>query len=91
MLFLNIVLIHQSIVAIGPGSINHNASYNPNEIELAKPVEIAQAILAAVRCSGPVTSNPVGFWMDQQDHNGSARGYAPFLVPLLSTVIYNYD
>ena len=33
----------------------------------------------AAPCSGPVGSNPSTYWLDQQDHTGAARGYAPFL------------
>ncbi|CAD6594066.1 MAG: hypothetical protein ASARMPRED_008466 [Alectoria sarmentosa] len=41
-------------------------------LQLASPVE-------ATSCSGPVTSNTLTFWLDQQDQTGVARGYAPFL------------
>ena len=33
----------------------------------------------AASCGGPVRSNPSTYWLDQQDHTGNARGYAPFL------------
>ncbi len=33
----------------------------------------------AASCSGPVGTNPPTYWLDQQDHAGNARGYAPFL------------
>lgn len=41
-------------------------------LQPASPVEAAS-------CSSPVTSNPSTYWLDQQDHTGVARGYAPFL------------
>ena len=37
------------------------------------------APVQAASCSGPVKSNPSDYWLDQQDHTGNARGYAPFL------------
>ncbi|KAH8601170.1 putative exo-beta-1,3-glucanase [Bisporella sp. PMI_857] len=55
-----------------------NTSFTPANIPDAKPFEDA-AFKAAATCSGPVTSNPATFWMDQMDHTGNARGYAPFL------------
>ena len=33
----------------------------------------------AAACIGPVPSKPTKYWLDAQDHTGSARGYAPFL------------
>ena len=33
----------------------------------------------ATSCSAPVRSHPSTYWLDQQDHTGNARGYAPFL------------
>jgi glucan 1,3-beta-glucosidase len=30
-------------------------------------------------CTGLVQSTPTKYWLDDQDHTGSARGYAPFL------------
>ena len=35
--------------------------------------------IQAASCTGPVKSNPSDYWLDQQDHTGNARGYAPFL------------
>ena len=35
--------------------------------------------IEAASCSGPVSSNPSIYWLDQQDHTGAARGFAPFL------------
>ena len=29
--------------------------------------------------SGPICSSSSNYWLDQQDHTGTARGYAPFL------------
>ncbi|CAD6588583.1 MAG: hypothetical protein ASARMPREDX12_003380 [Alectoria sarmentosa] len=37
------------------------------------------SLVEATSCSGPVTSNSSSFWLNQQDHTGVARGYAPFL------------
>jgi glucan 1,3-beta-glucosidase len=39
----------------------------------------AQAPFSMPSCTGPVVGVPVGFWLDQQDHTGTARGYAPFI------------
>lgn len=30
-------------------------------------------------CSGPIKSSPTKYWLDQQDHTGAARGYAPYI------------
>ncbi|KAK7183131.1 hypothetical protein DPSP01_012154 [Paraphaeosphaeria sporulosa] len=73
------------IAPTGPAAINRNASYNPSDIKPAKPINVEAKFKAAAVCSGPVTSNPTSFWMDQQDHTGNARGYAPFL-----GTFYNY-
>ena len=35
--------------------------------------------IEAASCGEPVRSNPSAYWLDQQDHTGNARGYAPFL------------
>lgn len=35
--------------------------------------------LKPAACTGPVASKPTQYWLDQQDHTGSARGYAPYL------------
>lgn len=42
----------------------------------------------AASCSGPVRSNPSTYWLDQQDHTGNARGYAPFLPGDFSYPVY---
>ena len=42
----------------------------------------------AASCSGPVRSNPSTYWLDQQDHTGNARGYAPFLPGDYSYPVY---
>ena len=81
--FYSIRAPHSLIVSVkptGPGAVNHNASYSPSTIKPAKPINAQAKIQAAAACSGPVTGNPSGFWMDQEDHTGNARGYAPFLV-----------
>ena len=41
-------------------------------LQHASPIDIAS-------CNGPVRSKPSTYWLDQQDHTGGARGYAPFL------------
>ena len=41
-------------------------------LQHASPIEVAS-------CSGPVSSNPSTYWLDQEDHTGAARGFAPFL------------
>jgi glucan 1,3-beta-glucosidase len=38
-----------------------------------------QAPISMPSCTGPVEGVPDGFWLDQQDHTGTARGYAPFI------------
>ena len=35
--------------------------------------------IKAASCGGPARSHPSNYWLDQQDHTGNARGYAPFL------------
>ncbi|KAF9741995.1 hypothetical protein PMIN02_007890 [Paraphaeosphaeria minitans] len=73
------------VAPTGPSAVNRNASYDPSDIKPAKPIKVEAKLKAAAACSGPLTSNPTGFWMDQQDHTGNARGYAPFL-----GTFYNY-
>lgn len=38
-----------------------------------------QVPITSPSCSGPSKGNYSGFWLDKQDHTGSARGYAPFI------------
>ncbi|PQE14044.1 glucan endo-13-beta-glucosidase protein [Rutstroemia sp. NJR-2017a BBW] len=67
----------QPIIPAGPpGGLN--TSIAPDEIPDAEH-RFNAAFAAAATCSGPVTSNPSTFWIDQMDHTGNARGYAPFL------------
>lgn len=49
-----------------------NGPINQAVLQPPSPIEAAS-------CSGPVSSNPSTYWLDQQDHTGAARGYAPFL------------
>lgn len=46
------------------------------------------SILAAPVCKGPVQSQPTTFWLDQQDHTGPARGYAPFISGYYTYPVY---
>lgn len=41
-------------------------------LQPASHIEVASS-------SGPISSNPSTYWLDQQDHTGAARGFAPFL------------
>lgn len=47
----------------------------PEDQAVIRPV----SPIEAASCSRPVRSNPSTHWLDQQDHTGNARGYAPFL------------
>lgn len=39
-------------------------------------------------CTGPVVSTPSTFWLDQMDHTGNARGYAPELPGYYTYPVY---
>ena len=56
-------------------------SYQPSIQNSIRDQAVLQpeAHTEAVSCSGPVRSNPSTYWLDQQDHTGNARGFAPFL------------
>ena len=49
-----------------------------NQLEDQAVIQPGSPVDAAA-CGGPVRSNPSTYWLDQQDHTGNARGYAPFL------------
>lgn len=49
-----------------------NSPLDQAVLQPASPIEAAS-------CNGPVSGNPSTYWLDQQDHTGAARGYAPFL------------
>lgn len=51
------------------------AKKTPEDQAVIRPVSPVEA----ASCSRPVNSNPSTHWLDQQDHAGNARGYAPFL------------
>jgi glucan 1,3-beta-glucosidase len=53
-----------------------------HEARITSPGDVAVGIQAPVlmsSCSGPAIGVPDGFWLDEQDHVGTARGYAPFI------------
>ena len=52
--------------------VRKNSPQNQAVLQPASTIE-------ATSCSGPVSSNPSTYWLDQQEHTGAARGYAPFL------------
>ena len=59
-------------------------SYDSFEHWMGNPLEDQDVFqqpspVDAASCSAPVRSNPSTYWLDQQDHTGNARGYAPFL------------
>ncbi|KAL5320242.1 hypothetical protein ACEPPN_011043 [Leptodophora sp. 'Broadleaf-Isolate-01'] len=58
-----------------PGGFNE--SIIPSEIPDAEPFSAPQSLRVAA-CS-PATSTPSDYWMNQMDHTGNPRGYAPFL------------
>ena len=62
-----------------PGSPFHcphpSRIFGPHNQVAIQPI----SLIEAASCSGPVSSNPSTYWLDQQDHTGNARGYAPFL------------
>lgn len=39
-------------------------------------------------CSGPVQSSPTRYWLDQQDHTGAPRGYAPYINEAATYPVY---
>jgi glucan 1,3-beta-glucosidase len=39
-------------------------------------------------CTAPVKSSPTAFWLDQQDHTGPPRGYAPFIPNYYTYPVY---
>ena len=39
-------------------------------------------------CSGPVQSSPTAYWLDQQDHTGAPRGYAPLISEAATYPVY---
>ena len=53
-------------------TLKKNSPADQAVLQPASPIEAAS-------CSGPVRSNPSRYWLDEQDHTGAARGYAPFL------------
>lgn len=65
-----------SIPAQGPPG-GFNESIIPSEIPDAEPFSAPQSLRVAA-CS-PATSTPSDYWMNQMDHTGNPRGYAPFL------------
>jgi hypothetical protein len=51
-------------------------------VRVTSPAEVVAGVQAPISipsCSGPVKGVPDGFWLDQQNHTGTARGYAPFI------------
>jgi glucan 1,3-beta-glucosidase len=53
-----------------------------HDARIASPGNVAVGIQAPVlisSCSGPAEGVPDGFWLDEQDHTETARGYAPFI------------
>lgn len=52
--------------------VGKNGPLDQAVLQHSSPIEAAS-------CNGPVRSNPSTYWLDQQDHTGNARGYAPFL------------
>src|SRR5712664_2040755 len=64
----------------------HNTTYDPPTV--TSSVFAAANLLAAPGCAGPVQSQPKTFWLDQQDHTGSARGYAPFISGYYTYPVY---
>ena len=61
---------YDAIQQVRANGLIHQAYQAP--LQPLSPIEAAS-------CSGPVRSNPSTYWLDQQDHTGNARGYAPFL------------
>lgn len=39
-------------------------------------------------CTGPVKSSPTRYWLDQQDHTGAPRGYAPYINEAATYPVY---
>ena len=57
------------------------AEQGSNSQPLSQPVGQAT-------CTGPVSSKPTHYWLDQQDQSGSGRGYAPFLGTYYTYPVY---
>jgi glucan 1,3-beta-glucosidase len=62
-----------------------------NDGKITSPANVATGVQAPISmpsCSGPVEGVPDGFWLDQQDHTGPARGYAPFIDSYYTYPVY---
>lgn len=57
---------------------------NPQNQAVLQPV----IPIEAASCSEPVSSNPSIYWLDQQDHTGAAKGFAPFLLGDFTYPVY---
>lgn len=54
--------------------MEHHAHSDAHEKKL-----LQHSVIRAVTCTGPTSSNPRSYWLEEQDHTGAARGRAPFL------------
>jgi glucan 1,3-beta-glucosidase len=52
---------------------------NPFHVDAVPTAASGNVLATAATCTGPVASTPSTFWIDQMNHTGAARGYAPEL------------
>jgi hypothetical protein len=64
------------------------AAINPLLAELLAAPASLNVLDASATCTGPVVSTPSTFWLDQMDHTGNARGYAPELPGFFTYPVY---
>ncbi|KAL1849569.1 hypothetical protein Plec18170_007477 [Paecilomyces lecythidis] len=66
--------------------VGYNTSYTPPS--KTATAESLNVLAAQATCTGPTKSSPTAYWLDQQDHTGNARGYAPFISGYYTYPVY---
>ncbi|KAE8383081.1 pectate lyase superfamily protein-domain-containing protein [Aspergillus bertholletiae] len=71
-------IIPSAPAAIAP-SIGQASHLTPTEAPSAETQNGTGGLIVAASgtCTGPVQGSPTSYWLADQDHSGSARGYAP--------------
>lgn len=64
------------------------AVINPLHADAVPRAASGNVLAAADTCTGPVASSPSTFWLDEMDHTGTARGYAPELNGFFTYPVY---
>ena len=64
------------------------AAIHAVQVEPAATAVSDDVLAASATCTGPVVSTPSTFWLDQMDHTGNARGYAPELLGYYTYPVY---